>query len=104
MTITPTLFWTVLIIFGVIIVGLLYFLMNLLQQVEKYEDIVEEQTNFLNSLGKTVRDTNAHLKELDTKGSFESDDETGYFFNELKRMIEELNRFQVPDNYGQKEE
>ena len=44
MTITPTLFWTVLIIFGVITVGLLYFVMNLLQQVEKYEDIVEEQS------------------------------------------------------------
>jgi len=34
---------------------------------------------------------NAELKKIDSKGSFESDDEVGYFYKELKRIIHQLN-------------
>ena len=74
---------------------------NLLIRVEKYEDAVEEQVNFINNLSDTIKQSQAHLKELDSKGVFQSDDETGYFFNQLKIVQEELDKFHVPESYGQ---
>ena len=34
---------------------------------------------------------NTQLKKIDSKGSFESDDEVGYFYKELKKIIYQLN-------------
>ena len=34
---------------------------------------------------------NQQIKKIDHKGSFEADDEVGYFYKELKRIINQLN-------------
>jgi len=34
---------------------------------------------------------NREIKKIDNKGSFSSDDEVGYFFKELKKIISQLN-------------
>ena len=33
------------------------------------------------------------LKRIDYKGSFESDDETGVIFNEIKNIVKQLDNF-----------
>jgi len=33
---------------------------------------------------------NKEVKKIDTKGSFSSDDEVGYFFKQLKKIIKQL--------------
>ena len=43
------------------------------------------------------------LKNLDEKGVFQSDDEVGEFFNQMKAVQDELNRYMLPDNYGKEE-
>tara|TARA_R100000030_G_C3241268_1_gene120666 strand:+ start:296 stop:604 length:309 start_codon:yes stop_codon:yes gene_type:complete len=86
---------------GLVIVLSGFFIRNLLVRVEKYEDAVEEQAEFIAGLSDTIKQSQAHLKELDSKGAFQSDDETGYFFNQLKLVQEELDKFQVTETYGQ---
>ena len=97
---------TFYIFLGILVVSLgifIYIIRNLLLKTEKYEDIAQSQSDFINSLSTQVVDMNARLQELDSKGAFESDDETGYFFDNLKSMIDEIQAYQVPENYGQKE-
>ena len=40
-----------------------------------------------------IDNANKKLTEIDFKGSFESDDEVGFFFKELKNIQESINKF-----------
>ena len=68
-----------------ILVGILllfiYILRNLLIKVEKYEDVTVDQTAYLQRISDIIRDSQMHLRKLDEKGVFQSDDEVGYFFD-----------------------
>jgi len=68
-----------LIVLSVIAVVLLVALRNLMVKVERYEDITVDQTEYLQSISDLVKDSQKHLQNLDEKGTFQSDDEVGYF-------------------------
>ena len=87
----------------VILIFLFYFLRNLLLKVEKYEDVVQDQVEYLQNISKLVAESQAHLKNLDNRGGFESDDEVGEFFKAMKGVQDELNRYMLPENYGKEE-
>ena len=54
-----------------------------------YEDLYNKMVQF-----ETVIDNaNKKITEIDFKGSFESDDEVGFFFKELKNIQESINKF-----------
>ena len=94
------------IILGVLVVVLLifiYILRNLLVKVEKYEDVVQDQVQYLQNISNTLRKSDTHLKNLDERGVFQSDDEVGEFFNQMKEVQSELNRYMLPENYGKEE-
>ena len=61
---------------------------NLLKQTEELEDTLLETT-----LEVKFKVSNAleNLRNIDTRGSFESDDEVGATFTELKTIVENLN-------------
>lgn len=71
-----------------------YRLMKRLEIMEDYVDEVEKSNDeyfkFFSQLKKRVTDSYSHLKNIDRLGSFESDDETGYIYKELKKIIEAL--------------
>jgi len=71
----------------------IYILRNLLLKVEKYEDRVTSLQNIQLNIQKLIVDSQMHLKNLDERGVFESDDEVGYFFEQIKKVQNELNRF-----------
>ena len=48
------------------------------------ENRVEEYETWINGFADTVKDVDDKLKQIDTKGTFESDDEVGFFFKQLK--------------------
>ena len=79
---------------------LLYIIRNLLVKNEKYEDIVQDQVQYLQNISNAVGEGQKHLKNLDEKGVFQSDDEVGYFFEQMKYVQDELNRYMLPENYG----
>lgn len=86
-----------------IIIFLSYIVRNLLLKNEKYEDITIDQTQYLQRISEILRDSKKHLQRLDENGVFESDDEVGYFFEQLKLVQKELDRYMLPENYGTKE-
>ena len=76
------------IIFGVLTLffGILVFFS--LRRINRYEEIllnVSDKTEFIN----------AQLKVIDSKGTFESDDEVGFFFQELKELGNILNNLSL---------
>jgi len=87
----------------VILIIFTYILRNLLIKVEKYEDVVQDQVQYLQNISNAIGEGQKHLKNLDEKGVFQSDDEVGYFFEQMKYVQDELNRYMLPQNYGKKE-
>ena len=70
--------------------------------MEKYEDVTIRQTTYLQRISDTIGDSKKHLQSLDEKGTFQSDDEVGHFFNTMKIIQEELNTYMLSEIYGQK--
>jgi len=90
----------VILIIFILILG--YTTYNLLRKNEKFEDLVNEQTKilagymtYLNKVSDIIEHSNKRLKEVDSKGSFESDDEVGFFFEQLKSIQSVLDQFNV---------
>ena len=70
---------------------------RMMKRVETQEDYIadleksnEDYFNFFTKLKTHVSDSYSHLRNIDRLGSFESDDETGFIYKELKKIIEAL--------------
>lgn len=85
------------------LVILVYLLRNLLLKVERYEDILVNQTEFIENLSEIIKEGDQHLKNLDERGVFQSDDEVGEFFNNMKKVQETINKFVLPQDYAKEE-
>ena len=72
-------------------------------KVERYEDVVRDQTGYLQNISNLIGDSKKHLQNLDERGVFQSDDEVGYFFKQMQKVQDELNRYMLPKNYGKEE-
>lgn len=81
------------IILGIITLAFLYIISNLLKKVEKYEDAIVSQSIFIDKFTGVVEYVDKKLEELDHKGSFKSDDEIGFFFEEVKVLNGLLNAY-----------
>ena len=92
-----------IVILSIIIVILGIAIRNLILKNEKYEDVVQDQTQYLQNISKALYEGQKHLQNLDERGVFQSDDEVGYYFEQLKYVQDELNRYMLPENYGKEE-
>jgi len=72
-----------------------YTTFNLLRKNEKQEDILAQYLLYMDQLSKIIEHSDARLKKIDTKGTFESDDEIGWFFEQIKVIQERLNNFKI---------
>ena len=61
-------------------------LFNLLKKNESLEDFIAKQSDAINQC-------DLRLKQIDDKNIFYSDDEIGWFFQEVKKIQEALNEF-----------
>jgi len=61
---------------------------NLVKQNEKLSDVIKDYDVRQDNTLITLENMLGELKEIDLKGSFESDDEVGVVFSELKNTIE----------------
>jgi hypothetical protein len=82
-------------ILSVLVVVLSYTTFNLLRKNEKQEDILRGYMTYLNEFSEIIDYSHKKLKEVDAKGSFKSDDEVGFFFQQLKALQEILDTFNV---------
>jgi predicted PurR-regulated permease PerM len=76
------------IIIGVLVISNIFFIIRGTQLVRQIETIANDMDN-LNELSiGTLENMMKEMKEIDIRGSFESDDEVGVVFKELKDTIE----------------
>ena len=68
----------------VIILGFTTF--NLLRKNEKAEDIVVGYLQYLDQISRVIEISDKKIKKIDIKGSFKSDDEIGFFFEQIKSL------------------
>jgi hypothetical protein len=80
-------------IFIICVLG--YIAFNLFKKVEKLEKIVDGQDRYITQFSSTVDFANKRLGEIDDKGTFQSDDEIGWFFESVKTLQNELNDFNL---------
>jgi hypothetical protein len=91
--IITTLLGIVAIFFGVVII-------YALRRINTYENIILNISN-------TIESIKLQLKTIDDKGTFESDDEVGFFFTEIKQLgneLESLFETEVEENEKEKKE
>ena len=72
------------IVFGILALFFAITTFYSLRRINTYEELlveISDKTDFINH----------QLKEIDNKGTFESDDEVGFFFQELKELNSILN-------------
>jgi hypothetical protein len=84
-----------IIILSILVVTLGFTTFNLLKKNEKQEDILAGYMTYLNKISDTIEMSEKKLMEVDAKGSFKSDDEVGFFFEQIKTIQTALNSFVV---------
>ena len=78
---------------GVLLVISLFVNRNLLLKVEKYEDVTERQQTTISRIYETIINSSQKLQEIDGRGTFEADDEIGWFFDSVKEIQSNLETY-----------
>ena len=84
MTLTPS--TIVIICLSVLVVILGFTTLNLLRKNEKAEDILVGYLEYLDKISRVIEAADAKVKQIDIRGSYESDDEIGFFFKQIKKI------------------
>ena len=89
-------------ILSILVVVLGFTTFNLLRKVEQSEDELKRRQDaiisyqeYINGLGSTVEFMTKRIDEVDAKGTFNSDDEVGFFFERLKMLNDMLRPYDV---------
>ena len=77
---------TLSIILTLTITASFFIIRNLILKNEQLEDFIAKQSEAINACDQ-------RLKQLDDKNIFYSDDQIGWFFQEVKKIQEALNEF-----------
>ena len=87
------------IILSIILTFLIILLYYALKRINQYE-------NYLIQFQQIISFSTEKMKQVDSSGHYESDDETGFFFEQLKQIQTSLNEiFETEENTdGQKKE
>ena len=86
-------FIVIILVLAVVVLGFTTF--NLLKKNEKQEDILTGYMAYLNKISDTIELAETKINEVDAKGSFKSDDEIGFFFEQIKTIQTALNSFVI---------
>jgi hypothetical protein len=79
-----------------LLIGSIYVNYNLFRKLEVLEDEIESNLNIFRGIYTT-------MKEIDSTGAFESDDEVGSVFADLKNIVER-NEQLLNSEFGKEEE
>ena len=79
----------------ILVVILGYTTINLLLKIEKQEDIISQQNTFFEEMLDIINKSEIKLNEIDAKGIFKSDDEIGWFFNEVKKIQSNISHLRI---------
>ena len=92
--------WILTILFFLLSVGSITLVYFSLRRINQYEGLIIEIQNI-------IEFATTKMKQVDASGHYESDDETGFFFQQLKEVQELLNGIfeneEIEENSGAKE-
>ena len=86
--------WILTILFFLFSVGASILVYFSLRRINQYEGLIIEFQNI-------IEFATTKMKQVDAKGHYESDDETGFFFQQLKEIQELLNGIFEDDETGE---
>jgi len=84
MTLTVVILSVLTLLFG-------YTTYNLLRKNERLEDDLNESDKFIESIFDNLDSAYERLQTVDRLGSFEADDESGFIFDKIKTILEDIN-------------
>lgn len=87
----------IIIVLVLLVAVLMFTNYNLLKKNEKCEDIIKSYEEYMINLSNTINFSDKKIKEIDARGTFESDDEIGYFFKQIKFLQDQLNGFKIKE-------
>lgn len=93
-----------IIILSIILSVTFYIVWNLLRKVERLEDTANDLSEYLYNTSTIIGQMNERVQEIDKKGTFESDDEVGFFFEQLKEIQLILNSININERTDTQEE
>lgn len=70
-----------------------YIIFNLYRKYAMLESTAIDNQEFILALRNRVMNQRSYLRQLDKIGSFEADDEVGFFFTELKKIIADISSY-----------
>ena len=82
-------------VLGILVVVLGYTTINLLRKNEKMLDIIINQNDYIGEFSKQLDTADKRLNKIDLKVTFKSDDEIGWFFDQIKVIQTSLSRFKI---------
>lgn len=78
----------------VIIAGIVgYVIWNLMKKAEKLESMISVQEKYIMDFYDLIKQSEVKIKEIDDKQLFQSDDEIGFFFTNIKNIQEALSDY-----------
>jgi hypothetical protein len=80
---------------SILVVTLSYTTYNLLKKNESQEDTIGFYKNYVENISNVIDFSDKKLKEIDAKETFKSDDEVGFFFDQIKYLQNQLNDFKL---------
>ena len=86
----------ILINVGILVFGTIsYIIWNLLRKNERQEDIINTQNEYIQTISTIMTESNKKIKEIDSKQIFQSDDEIGWFFKDIKEIQDLINEYNI---------
>jgi len=70
----------------------------IIRKNSKLEKVLVDQQQYIDAISIIIEDSANTIKELDSRGAFEADDEVGTFFRNLKEIQDVLNQFNTRKN------
>jgi len=70
----------------------------IIRKNSKLEKALVDQQQYIDAISIIIEDSANTIKELDSRGAFEADDEVGTFFRNLKEIQNVLNQFNTRKN------
>jgi len=70
----------------------------LIRKNNALEKVITDQQQYIDNISVIINNSSETIKQLDNRGVFESDDEVGTFFQNLKEMQNILDQFNLRKN------
>lgn len=82
-----------LIIVTTLLITASYIIYNLYKKYSVLEETAIDNQEFIMAMRNRVITHRSYLRQIDRSGAFEADDEVGYFFIELKKIINDISSY-----------